>query len=94
MAKFEGLSKEERKRELEQMPDDEIDYSDIPMDVFEQMSLVKRGPLTTPISIRIDTDILEQIQDIAEARNEKYQSLIKDILRTFVATHQRDRKHA
>jgi len=29
MAKFEGLSQEERKHKLEQMPDNEIDYSDI-----------------------------------------------------------------
>jgi predicted DNA binding CopG/RHH family protein len=87
MNKFEGLSTKERLAKLAKMPDEEIDFSDIPQDSFEKMTFVKRGPLTTSISIRLDNDVLNAIQTIAIQRNLKYQSLIKDILRTFVATN-------
>ena len=76
---------EERAREIEAMPDEDIDYSDIPPldeDWFKNAKLVKRGPRTEQISIRIDTEVLEWFKDHAEGRG--YQTLINDVLRTYV----------
>ena len=78
----------ERAKELEAMSDEEIDYSDIPPldeDFFKSAELVKRKPRTEPISIRIDTDVLAWFRQQAKGRG--YQTLINDVLRTYVQHH-------
>ncbi len=78
----------ERAKELEAMSDEEIDYSDIPPldeDFFKGAKLVKRKPRTEQISIRIDTDVLAWFRQQAKGRG--YQTLINDVLRTYVAHH-------
>lgn len=76
---------EERAKELEAMPDEDIDYSDIPPldeDFFKNAKLVKRKPRTEQISIRIDTEVLEWFKN--HAKEKGYQTLINDVLRTYV----------
>jgi uncharacterized protein (DUF4415 family) len=76
---------EERAREIEAMPDEDIDYSDIPPldeEFFKNAKLVKRTPRTEQISIRIDTEVLEWFKNHAQDRG--YQTLINDVLRTYV----------
>ena len=90
--RFEGLSKRERMRKLKNMPDSEIDYSDIPELSIEDVQLVKQGSLTTSISIQIDTEMFRSIQAIAREKGDTYQSLIKDILRTYVADYSSQKK--
>ncbi len=78
----------ERAKELEAMSDEEIDYSDIlPLDedFFKSAKLVKRKPRTEQISIRIDTDVLAWFRQQAKGRG--YQTLINDVLRTYVQHH-------
>ena len=78
----------ERAKELEAMSDEEIDYSDIPPldeDFFKRAKLVKRKPRTEQISIRIDTDVLAWFRQQAKGRG--YQTLINDVLRTYVQHH-------
>ena len=78
----------ERAKELEAMSDEEIDYSDIPPldeDFFKSAKLVKRKPRTEQISIRIDTDVLAWFRQQAKGRG--YQTLINDVLRTYVQHH-------
>lgn len=86
------MSPEERHRKLVNMPDEDIDYSDIPEldeDFFKNAKLVKRKPATEAISIRVDTDTLEWFRNTAKNNPEirGYQTLINDVLRTYV-THQ------
>ncbi len=76
---------EERAKEIEAMSDQDIDYSDIPPldeEFFKNAKLVKRKPRTKQISIRIDTEVLEWFRNNAQKKG--YQTLINDVLRTYV----------
>ena len=86
------MSLEEREKRLAEMPDEDIDFSDIPeLDeaFFKNAKLVKRQPNTEAISIRVDTETLEWFRTTAKNHPEirGYQTLINDVLRTYV-THQ------
>ena len=86
------MSLEEREKRLAEMPDEDIDFSDIPeLDeaFFKNAKLVKRQPNTEAISIRVDTETLEWFRTTAKNYPEirGYQTLINDVLRTYV-THQ------
>jgi uncharacterized protein (DUF4415 family) len=76
---------DERQKKFLEMPDEDIDYSDIPPldeEFFKNAKLVKREPRTEQISIRIDTEVLEWFKSHAQGRG--YQTLINDVLRTYV----------
>ncbi len=86
------MSLEEREKKLMEMSDENIDFSDIPEldEVFlKNAKLVKRQPKTEAISIRVDTDTLEWFRETAKNHPEirGYQTLINDVLRTYM-THQ------
>lgn len=79
---------EERAKELLAMSDDDIDYSDIPEldeEFFKDAKLVERKPRTEAISIRIDTEVLQWFK--SHAKDKGYQTLINDVLRTYVHHH-------
>ncbi|KJH70315.1 BrnA antitoxin family protein [Aliterella atlantica] len=79
---------EERAEELKSMSDEDIDYSDIPPldeEFFKKAKLVQRKPKTAQISIRIDTEVLEWFRNHATEKG--YQTLINDVLRTYVTHH-------
>ena len=79
---------EERAEELKSMSDEDIDYSDIPPldeEFFKKAKLVQRKPKTEQISIRIDTEVLEWFRNHATEKG--YQTLINDVLRTYVIHH-------
>ena len=83
------MSLEEREKNLAEMKDEDIDFSDIPeLDeaFFENAKLVKRKPATEAISIRVDVDTLEWFRNYAENHSKirGYQTLINDVLRTYV----------
>ncbi len=76
---------EEREKKLLEMSDEDIDFSDIPEldeEFFKNAKLVERKPRTEAISIRIDTDVLQWFKQ--HAKNKGYQTLINDVLRTYV----------
>jgi len=76
---------EERQKKFLEMPDEDIDYSDIPPlddEFFKNAKLVKRSPRTEQISIRVDTEVLEWFKSHAQEKG--YQTLINDVLRTYV----------
>ncbi len=82
------LMSKERAKELKSMSDEDIDYSDIsPLDedFFKKAKLVQRKPKTEQISIRIDTEVLEWFRNHATEKG--YQTLINDVLRTYVTHH-------
>ena len=72
------------------MSDEDIDYSDIPEldeDFFKNAKLVERKPATEAISIRVDRETLEWFRNTAKntPKIRGYQTLINDVLRTYVA---------
>lgn len=78
------MSLEEREKKLLEMSDDDIDFSDIPEldeEFFKNAKLVER-PRTEAISIRVDTDVLQWFKQHAKGKG--YQTLINDVLRTYV----------
>ena len=82
------LMSQERAEELKSMSDEDIDYSDIPPldeEFFKKAKLVQRKPKTEQISIRIDTEVLEWFRNHATEKG--YQTLINDVLRTYVTHH-------
>lgn len=80
------------------IPDDEIDYSDIPPLTEEQyraMRPIGRPPVgdatKVPISFRINPNLLERIRAIAADRGESYQSFMHDLLEKGAARHAKTR---
>jgi uncharacterized protein (DUF4415 family) len=84
-----NMSLEEREKKLAEMSDEDINFSDLAeLDeaFFKNAKLVKRKPTTEAISIRVDTETLEWFRNYAKDHAEirGYQTLINDVLRTFV----------
>ncbi|MEB3310012.1 MAG: BrnA antitoxin family protein [Snowella sp.] len=79
------LSTEERQEKFLAMSDEDIDYSDIPPlddEFFKNAKRVTQRSETEQISIRLDTEILEWFRN--HAQEESYQTLINDVLRTYI----------
>jgi uncharacterized protein (DUF4415 family) len=79
------MSLEEREKKLLEMSDEDIDYSDIPPlddEFFKNAKLVEKKTRTEAISIIIDTEVLEWFR--SHAKNKGYQTLINEVLRTYV----------
>jgi uncharacterized protein (DUF4415 family) len=91
------MSLEEREKKLVEMSDEDIDFSDLPeldQSFCDHAKLIKRKPTTEAISIRVDTDTLQWFRNYAQNHPEirGYQTLINDVLRTYV-THQVNNRH-
>ncbi|WP_252179525.1 BrnA antitoxin family protein [Endozoicomonas sp. 4G] len=70
---------------LEAMSDDEIDTSDIPElddEFFNQAEL--RLPVKKPITIRLDSDVLEWFK----SQGQGYQTRINNLLRQYMEAQQ------
>jgi len=83
---------------LRQIPDSEIDFSDIPELSDEQLRAMRRvgrppvGDATKiPISFRINPNLLERIRAIAADRGEPYQSFMHELLEKAAARRARPR---
>ena len=77
---------EEWEKKLLEMSDNDIDLCDIPEldeDFFKNAKLVERKLGTEAISIRIDTNVLQWFKEHAKGKK-GYQTLINDVLRTYV----------
>ena len=83
--------REAQMRYLAELPDDQIDTSDIPEITDEQWATARRGahfrPLKTPVTIRLDADVVAWFKETAESG--KYQSEINRVLRQYMADKQR-----
>jgi uncharacterized protein (DUF4415 family) len=73
-------------RYLSELPDDQIDTSDIPEITDAQWATARRGalfrPVKTPVTIRLDADLLEWYKEHAE--NGRYQTEINRALRLYM----------
>lgn len=81
-----------------QLPDSEIDFSDIPELSDKQLAMMRRvgrppvGDATkVPIAFRINPNLLERIRTIAADRGESYQSFMHDLLEKGAARHAKTR---
>ena len=76
-------------KRLAAMPDEEIDTSDIAElgdDFFRQATL--RAPAKKPITLRVDTDVLEWFK----SQGKGYQSRINALLRAYMDSQASDRR--
>jgi len=80
--KGENMLTEKQKAQLKalaEMPDDQIDYSDIPETTDEQWKTAVRG-MTKHISIRVSASDLEIADKLAAEKGLPYQTYIKSLL--------------
>ncbi len=91
-----NLTEEQRKmlQALVDLPDEDIDLSDIPEVTEEQWKLARRGafyrPVKKPVTIRLDADVIEWFK--AHADSSGYQTEINRILRQYVVAQERGKK--
>jgi uncharacterized protein (DUF4415 family) len=72
-------------KELEEMPDNEISFKDIPetdLDFWKEAKLVL-PPEKKAISLRIDKDILEWFKSLGKG----YQTRMNAVLRAYMEAH-------
>jgi uncharacterized protein (DUF4415 family) len=82
MKKLSAKQKKEIGR-LEGLPEEDIDFSDIPEQLDWSQAQMGRfyRPVKQSVTMRLDADVLEWFK----ANSDKYQSRINQVLRQFVA---------
>ena len=83
-----SLSKEERMKKLEEIEDEDIDFSDIPEldESFWENAVIEYPEKKKSVTIRLDTDVLEWFQ----SRGKGYQTRINSVLRSYVKAHKKN----
>jgi uncharacterized protein (DUF4415 family) len=78
-------SKEERMRKLDNIKDEEIDYTDIPEldDTFWDSAVIVSPERKKPVTLRLDADVLSWFQSGGKG----YQTRINAVLRSYVDAH-------
>jgi uncharacterized protein (DUF4415 family) len=83
----------EELRKLAQLPDAEIDTSDIAEISEEQWRLARKGhlyrPIKQPVTIRLDADVVAWFKDHSAGRG--YQTGINNALREYIAANTKPR---
>lgn len=76
---------------LEEMTDDEIDFSDIPLKLDWSKAEIGKfyRPVKELVSLRIDADILAWFKHLSKGKN--YTSAMNKALRIFMLTHEKVR---
>jgi uncharacterized protein (DUF4415 family) len=79
---------------LVDLPDDQIDYSDIPPTTEADWQNAERGrfyrPVKKQLTVRIDADIIAWLQ----AKGKGYQTRLNQILRTAMLSELRRQSHS
>ena len=72
-------------KRIDAMKDDEIDYSDIPelTDDFFKKAVLKLPTHKTPVTIRVDDEVLEWFKGTGKG----YQTRINSLLRQYMEIH-------
>ena len=83
-----SLSKEERMKKLEEIKDEDIDFSDIPEldESFWENAVIEYPKKKKSVTIRLDTDVLEWFQ----SKGKGYQTRINSVLRSYVNAHKKN----
>lgn len=81
-------SKEQRIEKIEDIQDENIDYSDIPEldESFWKNAKIEYPENKKPITLRLDRDVLNWFKSTGKG----YQTRINAILRSYVETHKKN----
>jgi len=81
-------SKNQRLKEIEDIQDIEIDYSDIPEldDSFWDNAKIKYPENKKPVTLRLDRDVLDWFKSTGKG----YQTRINAVLRSYVEAHKKN----
>ena len=79
----------ERLEQIEAIPDNEIDYTEIPQtdEAFWEKAELRMPQPKKGVYLRLDQDLLDWLK----RRGPGYQTRINAILRSYMETHKRDR---
>lgn len=100
--KFSGMSAEERLKALIEMPDEEIDYSDIPVvtdftgwvklsEVNKDFASVIERPESEKVTVNLRLD--KEIVDFFKENSKRYQSKINESLLLLVRQYKKTHSH-
>ena len=75
-------------KKLEEIKDEDIDFSDIPEldESFWENAVVEYPEKKKSVTIRLDTDVLEWFQ----SKGKGYQTRINSVLRSYVNAHKKN----
>ena len=79
---------QERMKKLEEIKDEDIDFSDIPEldESLWENAVIEYPEKKKSVTIRLDTDVLEWFQ----SRGKGYQTRINSVLRSYVKAHKKN----
>ena len=82
-----SLSREQRLKNLDEIKDKEIDYSDIPEldEAFWENAVIEYPEKKKPVTLRLDADVLEWFRSLGKG----YQTRINSVLRSFYEAHKK-----
>ena len=82
-----SLSREQRLKNLDEIKDKEIDYSDIPEldEAFWENAVIEYPEKKKPVTLRLDADVLEWFRSSGKG----YQTRINSVLRSFYEAHKK-----
>ena len=94
MTDEERAEQDARLERLAAMPDEEIDFSDIPPITDEQWATRQPGRLFRPnkqrVTIRLDADVVDWFK--READGSRYQTRVNQALRSYIREQQKRRR--
>ena len=81
-------SREERLKKLDEIKDENIDYSDIPDldEKFWENAVIEYPEKKKPVTLRLDADVLEWFRSMGKG----YQTRINSVLRSFYEAHKKN----
>jgi uncharacterized protein (DUF4415 family) len=82
-----SISREQRLKNLDEIKDKEIDYSDIPEldEDFWAIAVIEYPEKKKPVTLRLDADVLEWFRSSGKG----YQTKINSVLRSFYEAHKK-----
>ena len=82
-----SLSREQRLKNLDEIKDKEIDYSDIPEldEAFWANAVLEYPEKKKPVTLRLDADVLDWFRSLGKG----YQTRINSVLRSFYEAHKK-----
>ena len=78
-------SRKERQKELDEINDENIDYSDVPEldEEFWKNAVIEFPKKKKPVTLRLNADVLEWFRSLGKG----YQTRINSVLRSFYEAH-------
>ena len=83
-----SISKEQRMKNVDEIDDNDIDYTDIPEldESFWANAIIEYPERKKPVTLRLDADVLEWFKSTGKG----YQTRINAVLRSFYDAHKKN----